>query len=380
MEWDDAAQTYLRLVANFPTSELSSASLYNAGFCFENAKKLVEAAATFEKHAMAFPNSKDAADILFKAGEIYGQLKDWESVTRVNKEFSHRFGNDRDRIVQAQCMVGVALYMQNKTDEAIDQLNKAISTFNSLNNPSDVNRYYAAKALFTIGDIYYEYQNKVALVQPNTVYKKLLKEKSQFLDKAVDAYSRVIKYKISEWTTRAIYQIGQSYEDFAIGIFKQERPRNLSLEKSLALEMGIAKAVEEYFIDNALRFHEQNAKLGIKEKIENASILNSKKKLTYLPYTAGENFLALLTITKGMDDNKSLAGFALIAHKLQTLQKMAPFQERAIGLFLKCLEMGTVYQEYNEFYTKASALITPAVHRYPKALMHTKHLSIKQNY
>ena len=358
MQWDDAAQTYLRVVANFPTSELSPSSLYNAGFCFENGKKLTEAAATFEKHAMAFPKSKDAADILFKAGELYGQLKDWVSVTRVNSVFSRRFGGDKDRIVQAQCMVGVALYMQNKTEEAISQLKKAIITFSSLNNSSDVNKYYAAKAQFTIGDIYHEHQSKITLIQPKNVYKKRLKEKSTLLDKSVDAYSRVIKFKISEWTTRAIYQIGQSYEDFAIGIFKQERPKNLKLERSLALEMGIAKAVEEYFIDNALRSHEQNVKLGIKEKIENKSILNSKKKLTYLPYAAGENFLALLNITKGMDDSKTLKGFALIAHKLQTLQKMAPFQERAIGLFLKCLEMGTMYQEQNEFYKKASNLIT----------------------
>ena len=358
MQWDDAAQTYLRLVANYPTSEFSSTSLYNAGFCFENAGKLTEAAATFEKHAMAFPKSKDAADILFKAGEIYGQIKDWESVTRVNKEFSRRYGGDKDRIVQAQCMVGVALYMQNKPEEAVSQLVNAITTFSSLKNPSDVNKFYAAKAQFTIGDIYHEFQNKVTLIQPKNVYKKRLKEKSQLLDKSVEAYSRVVKYKISEWTIRAIYQIGQSYEDFAVGIFKQERPKNLTLEKSLALEMGIAKAVEEYFIENALRSHEQNVKLGIKEKIENKSILNSKEKLTYLPYAAGENFLALLNITKGMDNNKSLTGFALIAHKLQTLQKMAPFQERAIGLFLKCLEMGSMYQEYNEIYKKASSLIT----------------------
>ena len=358
MQWDDAAQTYLRLVANYPTSEYSSTSLYNAGFCFENAGKLTEAAATFEKHAMAFPKSNDAANILFKAGEIYGQIKDWESVTRVNQEFSNRYGGDKDRIVQAQVMVGIALYMQNKTEEAISRLVTAINTFTSLKNPSDVNKFYAAKAQFTIGDIYYEYQNKVTLIQPKNEYKKRLNEKSQLLDKSVEAYSRVVKYKISEWTTRAIYQIGQSYEDFAVGIFKQERPKNLTLEKSLALETGIAKAVEEYFIENALRSHEQNVKLGIKEKIENKSVLNSRKKLTYLPYAAGENFLALLNITKGMDNNKSLQGFALIAHKLQTLQKMAPFQERAIGLFLKCLELGSMYQEYNEFYKKASSLIT----------------------
>ena len=55
---------------------------------------------------------------------------------------------------------------------------------------------------------------------------------------------------------------------------------------------------------------------------------------------------------------ESITGFALIARKLQTLQKIAPFQERAIELFLRCLELGTTYQERNEFYDKASASIT----------------------
>lgn len=358
LKWDYAAETYLRLVANFPTSKLAATSLYNAGFSFENAGKYIEAASTFEKLAQSFPKSKDAADILFKASELYGKLNDWQGVTRVTKEFSKRYGNDKDRIVQAQCMLGVALYMQNKGKEAIVQLKKAASTFRSLDNPSTVNKYYAAKAQFTIGDIYLDSQNKIKLIQPKRVYRSRLNEKSGNLNKAVEAYSRVLDYGISEWTTRAIFQIGQSYEDFAFSVFKQQRPSDLSLEKSLSLEMGIAKAVEEYFVDNALHYHEQNVKLGIKEKVENESIINSKKKLTYLPFIAGKNFIALVDITQKLEAKKNLTGFALIAQKLQILQKMAPFQERAIGLFLKCLEMGSMYQEYNDFYKKASTLIT----------------------
>jgi hypothetical protein len=48
----------------------------------------------------------------------------------------------------------------------------------------------------------------------------------------------------------------------------------------------------------------------------------------------------------------------VIAAKLQTLQKIAPFQERAIALFTKALENGTMYEEKNEFFTKSSTLIT----------------------
>jgi TolA-binding protein len=358
LQWNNAGETYLRVVANFPQSDLASVSLYNAGFCFENAGKLPVAAATFEKMAQLYPQSEDAADVLFRAGEIYGKIKDWAGVTRVNQEFTRRFGNDANRVIQAQCMVGVALYMQNKQTEALDQLNKAIMTFGKLKVPSTTNKYYAAKAEFTIGEINHDAMNAVALTLPHEAYKKQMKSKSDLLDITVGSYSRVIKYQISEWTTRSIFSIGKAYEDFAVSIFKQQRPPVMSMDERIALELGIAQAMEEYFVNKAAHYHEENVKLGIKEKIEDKYVLDSRQKLTSLPYLAGENYLALVDIAQTATGAQKLEGFALVAKKLETLQKIGPFQERAIALFLKCLENGSRYQQADEFYTKASTLVT----------------------
>ena len=358
MQWNNAGETYLRVVANFPGSELAPPSLYNAGFCFENANKLPVAAATFEKMAQLYPKSDDAADVLFRAGEIYGKIKDWAGVTRVNQEFTRRFGNDANRAIQALCMVGVAQYMQNRQAEALEQLNKAVAACAKLKNPSATNKYYAAKAQFTIGDIQCEAMNKIALTLPKDAYKRQLKNKSDLLDNAIAGYSAVIKYQISEWTTRSIYSIGQAYEDFAVSIFKQERPQNAGVEERLALELGIAQAVEEYFVNKAAHYHEENVKLGMKEKIEDKYVLDSRQKLTSLPFLAGQNYLTLVDIAQSTQSSQKLEGFALIAKKLETLQKIGPFQERAIALFLKCLENGSRYQSLDDFYAKASSLIT----------------------
>jgi tetratricopeptide (TPR) repeat protein len=358
LQWENAAQTYLRLAAAHPRSEYAPTSLYNAGFSFENAEKLAEAAATFEKLAATYPDNDEAADVLFRAGELYGKLKDWPNVTRVNQEFSRRYGNDIDRVVQAKCMMGVALYMQERGDEALTRLREAIDTYTRLRDASTVNTFYAAKAQFTIAEIYHQRQNEIALRQPRDVYRTLLQRKSALLDRAVEAYSRVIGYEISEWTTRSIYHIGKSYEDFALGVFRQERPGHQSLEKTLSLELGIAQALEEYFVDRALHYHQQNVKLGIKQSLEDKHIIASRRKLTYLPVMAGETYLALVDIALKSEQQHNLEGFSLIAHKLQSLQKIAPFQERAIDLFLKSLELGTMYQEQNEFYERASSLIT----------------------
>jgi len=357
-QWDNAGETYLRVVANFGQSDLASVSLYNAGFCFENANKLPVAAATFEKMAQLFPQSDDAADVLFRAGEIYGKIKDWASVTRVNQEFMRRFGSDANRVIQAQCMVGVAMYMQNRQAEALDQLTKAIATFSKLKEPSTTNKYYAAKAEFTIGEINHEAMTAIALTQPKEAYKRQLKAKSDFLDNCIANYSRVIKYQISEWTTRSIYSIAKAYEDFAVAIFKQQRPSSMTMEERMALELGIAEAMEDYIVNKAAHYYEENVKLGIKEKIEDKYVQDSRQKLTSLPYSAGENYLALVTIAQTATTTQKLEGFALVAKKLETLQKIGPFQERAIALFLKCLENGSRYKQIDECYAKASSLIT----------------------
>jgi TolA-binding protein len=358
MQWDNAAGAYLHMVKEYPESDLCEAALYNAGFCFENAGKQMESAAVFEKLAVSFPDSKDAPDVLFRAVEIYGKLKDWPNVTRVTQEFSRRYGNDISRIVQAQCMLGIALYMQNRENEALEQLKLAVATYGRMEKPSDANRYYAARAQFTTGEIFHDRQNSIKLSPPAARYRSLLDSKTALLDSSISAYSKVIAFQMSDWTTRSVFQIGQAYEDFAAGIFNQERPPKLSFDEQISLELGIANAVEQYFIEKALHYHEQNVKLGIKEKIEDKYILNSRMKLTRLPFTAGANFLSLVDIIEKTLLKTKSNDLADIARKLQTLQKIAPFQERAIALFTKTLENGTMYQEKNEFFNKASTLIT----------------------
>lgn len=358
LQWDYAAEAYLKVVIEYKSSELGPLAMYNAGFCFESADKQKEAAATFEKLAFLFPDAPDAPDVLFKAGEIYGKIKDWESVSRVNRTFTDKFGNDEDRIIQVLCMSGIALYMQNRDAEAIKQLEKAEIIYGKLKQTSNVNAYYTAKALYTLGEIYHAQMVKTELSANKNLYKKELEKKSSILDKAIESYSKVIKFSISEWTTRSVFQIGQAYEDFGIGIFKQDRPPFKTYEDRMALELGIAKAVEQFFVDKSVYYHELNVKLGIKEKIDDKFITQSRQKLTYLPYMAAENYVTLVEITKNSQGEVKLEGFSSIAKTLQIFQKIAPFQEKAIELYLKCLELGSKYNEINEFYNNASSNIT----------------------
>ena len=340
-QWNDAGETYLRIVADFPASEFAPTSLANAGLCFENAGKLSAAAATFEKMAQQYPKSDDAADALFRAGEMYGKINDWGGVERVNQEFMRRYGGDASRAVQALCMQGVALAMQNRQTEAQSQLKRAVAACAGLREPSAANKYYAAKAQLTIGEIQCAAMNRIALPLSREAYKRQLKSKSDLLDDAVASYSEVVKYQISEWTTRSINAIGRAYEDFGTSISRQERPANAGAGERLALELGIAQAVEEYFVNKAAHYHEENVKLGIKENIEDKYVIDSRRRLAQLPLLAGRNYLALVDMAQGP---QRAEGLAAVAKKLETLRKIEPYQERAMALFVACLENGSRYR------------------------------------
>jgi hypothetical protein len=124
------------------------------------------------------------------------------------------------------------------------------------------------------------------------------------------------------------------------------------------LELGIAEAVEEYLINSAIHYYEQNIKLGIDKKINNEYIFNSKKKLTYLPYLVGEVYIDIVDIAKKLELNSKNNKLALIGQKLELLQKIVPFKERSFLLFFKCLELGSMYQINDEFYAESKKQIT----------------------
>ncbi|MDG5813613.1 tetratricopeptide repeat protein [Chitinispirillales bacterium ANBcel5] len=355
--WDDAAEIYLQLVSNHQDSELAANAMLNAAYCFEQSNRLLEAAATFERKAIVFHSSDNAPDVLFRAADLYGQIGDWESASRVSEKFTKRFGSGDNRLVQAHCLVGISLKNQGKKEMAIQQLLTAVESLSKIEKPDDNSVYYAAKSLFTIAQIYKENMSQIELVLPEREYRERITRKYDYLHKAIDYYTEVIQLGLLEWTTKSLYQIGETYEVFAEGLFNQERPSNVDLNKQIALELGIVEAIERYSVEQALYYHQQNVELGIKQFIEDEYISASNKKLTLLPMIAANQYLSLADIALTMKSAEGLQGPRLIAKKLDILQKVTPLQKNAINLFLKTLELGSRYKQFDNSYFEAGKKI-----------------------
>jgi hypothetical protein len=166
-----------------------------------------------------------------------------------------------------------------------------------------------------------------------------------------------------EWTAKSIFKLGETYEQLGTALQKRERPKNLAYQKRVALEEGIASVVERYFVDNALKAHEQNVQFGIKNKYEDEWVNKSRRQLTRLPCMAGMNYSKLIK-SMGVSVMRNQAQekdpMKMLQRKLVMLQDVAPFQDNAIKLYLRTLEMAAKYSINDKYKKKASAEVTQA--------------------
>jgi TolA-binding protein len=353
-----AAGLYMELVKAFPGDSLVPDAFYNAGIAYEKDNKMGAAATIYEKYTDQFPAAPDAPDVLFKAAELYGKLEMWQDVERVNSNFGKRYGNDQNRIVQALCMVGVASFNQRKFQQAIQDFEKTLRVFKEIGNQTKQNLYYAAQAEYQLGEIYKKFNNDIKLSQKDqNAYRQQMAQKNSLLKQAIDHFTNVTNYKLLNWTTRALFSLGESFEDFGVAIYQQDRPANQKLEKMLGLEAGIAEAVELYLVERSLPHYLQNVDYGIQNQYTDEWIEKSKNKLTALCFLAANNYTRLVELLDRPPE-KNLQGIGLLNYMLGLLQDISPYQEKAIGLYLRSVELGTKYQVNDKYIKLASAQVT----------------------
>jgi len=378
--WEKAASIYLELGKRYPTHKLTEDAYYNAGLCYNklrlsvrgekeieklekvNFKKFkvysIKAASVFEQLAEKFPNSKDAPNVLFKAGEIYGELKDWSNVARINQLFTKRYGNEKDRIIQAMCMVGVASFMQKKYDQALKEFGRVLRSYKKLNIANNTNDYYAAQAQFMIAQIFQKRLNQIELKLPESAKQKSLNKKKELLKVALNYYRGVLTYNITEWTTKATYYMGRTLEDFGIAVFNQERKAAKDFNQLIEAELKIADALKQTFVDKALPYYELNVKMAIREKIDDIWTKRSRKKVCNLPYLVGKNYSDILNRVKKKKTEKRMNYAEKIKYKLDLLQSIAPYQNEAIDMYLKSLELASRYLIKDKAVEKAKRMIS----------------------
>jgi TolA-binding protein len=231
-EWQLAAEGYWKLGMTYPNSEQGEPALYNAGFAFANAKLNAKAAQAFENYADKFPQATESPNLLFRAVEIQAELQQWDKVAELQQQFQRKYGNDRNRMVQAQCLGGLAAYHQKRWDAARTALQAAVDVFRSQGNRDPQSRVYAAQSQFTLAEMAAVEVDKQPLREASL--DKDLDAKTRKLKWAASEYVKVVDYRIAEWALRSAHALGVLFE--AYGREVQSVPVTLAKTPAQALE------------------------------------------------------------------------------------------------------------------------------------------------
>ncbi|MBW8889283.1 MAG: outer membrane protein assembly factor BamD, partial [Fibrobacteres bacterium] len=340
-QWKTAGDKYLNLTRAHPESPEAEPALYNAGFAYLNGNAQDSAARAFEAYALKYPQKEEAPNLLFRAVELYGEMRNWEKVAELQSQFTRRYANDKGRMIQALCMGGMAAFNRSRPDEATKLMTQALREFASLKTADPTPRFYAAQAQHTLGEIASRRMRDLP-IRPGA-YDADVKAKTVLLKAAVDEYLKVLDFRIVDWALRAAYSLGQSFEDFGTQVYEAPRKpargpgEQLDREDDAlsSLSASYARAQQQYL---------QVLSIGRKQEVNNKWVGEANARLTGMAtrymgcqIKAMAQVPQLLRVDAGTPE-KAIAG------KLQQIARITPYHEQGLKYFMSFFDIAQEYE------------------------------------
>ncbi|MDQ6640091.1 MAG: tetratricopeptide repeat protein, partial [Pseudomonadota bacterium] len=255
-DWDGAIKTLEDFRQRFPNHALQPEVSKKLAVAYLEKGQSANAAAEFERLALANKDPKVARDSFWQAAELYEKAnakpqaaKAYERYLALNPPSLESAVEVRWRLAQ------IARDTGNPTREtalmreifAADQAGAAART--------DRTRYLGATAALAMAEPVADSYRSVQLVEPLQRQLKLKKEK---MEQALKAYSVAAEYGVADVTTAATFRIASVYRDFGKALMASERPKQLS--KAELEQYNVLLEEQAFpFEEKATELHEVNA-------------------------------------------------------------------------------------------------------------------------
>lgn len=269
-----AAQVYEKFLDQYPYSNLLEEAVFTAAKYRESVHQWDKAAKNYLR--LRFKNSPLQAQAIFAAGKCYYNLKDWTKVVNIFNEYLVLCKDD-NRFIEALSYIGEGYLEQGQEKIALQTFRQLLNKFNSSTN-REATLYFAAKAQFMIGEIYYREYSKITIQPP---LKTTFQRKKESLTKVIKSYAKAAKYRIAEWTTAASFRIGQVFEEFANALLTSPIPEGLTPDELVAYELQI-KDMALPFQKKALETYTANVNRAEKNNVNNTWVSKSRDRIRIL--------------------------------------------------------------------------------------------------
>ncbi|RMD95424.1 MAG: hypothetical protein D6814_13225, partial [Calditrichaeota bacterium] len=275
---------YENLRYRFPNSNKVDESLFKAAALAEELPDYKRAAEDYLELFKLRPNSIYASKALFNAAICYENLQDLDRAAQIYEKYALNFREDAQQYLEALVKVGeIAMGKKNK-GKARQMFTRVLREYSAfIQQGKSVDEYLPAEAQYKLGDMFFEEYRNVKLVDPLVVN---LKKKQRLFKQVVLACQNTAKYKVADWTTAALYRIGEAYEEFGQAFIDAPRPKGLNPEMLSKYEKSLKSKVDP-LKQKALETYRQNLRLAEENNIQNNWIQLSRERAEKLTIELG---------------------------------------------------------------------------------------------
>ncbi len=325
-----AGEKFMNIAKTYPQSKEAEPSLYSAGFAFVSADSLYHAARTFVEYAKTFPNLPEAPNLLSRAMETYGALKQWEKVTELQSDFSRRYGGSKSRLVQSLSMSALSHFQQGDLIESRKLFQQAIDEYVKMKDPDAPARYYAAQAYCQLGD--FEREEMRALPLRKEFLKTDLKSKQMKLGKSAEHYLVSMELKIVDWVIRSGYGLGELFKNYGDEYSQSMLAHGSSVQEELvSQENALTEIISAY--KKSINQYFRVLQIAQKQNVNNQSVEAARSRIHSL-FAVIQNRMEVL-------DTALLAAFpdpgtgleAALSKRLDKAQRAYEFHQDGLEWF-----------------------------------------------
>lgn len=279
-QFRDAAGYYEQYGQHFPRGEKAQDAIYNAVVLRLAAGDWDEAASAARVFLERHPRSELSGDVYFFLGRAHEGAERWEEAARVYREYIRRSRN-ADRTAEAMLRLAQVVRRDGDAAGAGRELERAVRFGQRSRRQLTQGLYYVAQARYLQGDEVLAQYEAIRIAGDTEGLRGRLERKSQLLARAAEIYADVVSYGVAEWVTASLYQIGRSFELFAIAMNEFEVPEGLDEEEEMAYRDQLASFIIP-MEERALEAYEGGYRRALELRIFNRWTAQLREALTRL--------------------------------------------------------------------------------------------------
>ncbi|HET9960681.1 MAG TPA: hypothetical protein VFQ61_39690 [Polyangiaceae bacterium] len=264
--FSEAANYHARIAEGFPKFQNHKDAAFNAVLLRTSIGEHDKAIDSGEKFKKDYARDEAADDVTFLMGKAHEKAGKKSEAAALYENYAK---SARSPSGQIESLVRLSMVSTEERTRS-QALERAIHVYSTHKSQLDGRgKYHAAQARYLQGQAFLEKFEAVKIEGDVQKLKERLRKKSDLLKKAADAFLATAELGVAEWTTAALYQIGNTYESFSRALLTSPPPEKLGAEEKELYKQSL----EEFVIpieERSLEAYESGWQKAIELGIFNA--------------------------------------------------------------------------------------------------------------